>query len=91
MERVTLPQRDGGINIWQSLERLLIFGKTSGARSFVSGRAKRHFGKPEGRRNITRRRGRHRCSILIDLTSHLWNAAPTMTPSNVDNRNHTKD
>jgi hypothetical protein len=24
MERVTLPQRDGGINIWQSLKRLLV-------------------------------------------------------------------
>jgi hypothetical protein len=26
MERVTLPQRDGGINIWQSLNRSFIFG-----------------------------------------------------------------
>jgi len=48
MERVTLPQRDGEINIWKSLKRLLIFGKTSGARSFVSGRAKHYFGKPGG-------------------------------------------
>jgi len=51
MERVTLPQRDGEINIWKSLKRLLIFGKTSGAKSFVPG-------APGGRRNITRRRGR---------------------------------